>query len=468
MTQSGLVDTLLELHRTRRSCVVRLTQGATKKQLVLAQGALAHAESNLPQEHLAQVLLKLGRLARKDLQSVKDWMGKGKSTSEAVVLATGLDEKALVEGMREQAEVILASMLIWPGSALRLFNGDGLDFIRYRLALPLPEALVAAARRAARDQSLCSTRPMTGRVCALPAAGALAGLPLSSEEAYVYGRVKGPVSIADLVAGLPAGNSKPEELVQRLLILGLLQLESAAGEQAASTDLQNRMAADQVDELLQHFEVASLYEILSVSPDADAEKIKTAYHRLARLYHPDRFEAAGHSPDLRARVERLFTYITGAYTTLSDRAARATYDKLRLQKESQVEVTLQARAAADSDKEKIAQTLFRAGILSLRQKDFEKAVERLRECVWLRPDNPRYHHYFGVAQSEIAALRKEAEKHFLKAIELEPMNADTYLQLGKLYLKVNLPKRAEVQFCEALRWDSENSEAARLLGSLKC
>ncbi len=465
LTHLKLVETLLELHRTRRSCVVRVAHGATKKQLVLSQGALAYAESNLPQEHLAHVLIKLDLLTRKDLQSVSTWMGKGKSSDEAVVLAAGLDEKSLAEGVRAHAEMILASLFAWSEYELRLFDGEGLILRRYQLALRLPEVLVAAARRAAKDRCIPSSCRVTGRICANPAAGALTELPLSSEEAYAYAQVNGPTPMAHLVAMLPAGDGKPEEIIQRLLILGLLKPESAACEQAASTNLQDQLS-NQVDELLQHFEVANLYEILSVPPDADAEKVKTAYHELARLYHPDRFEAKGYSPDFRARVERLFTYITGAYTTLSDRAARARYDETRLQKESQVEATLHGRAAVDSDKEKIAETLFRAGLASFRKKEFEKAVQHLRECVWLRPDSPRYHHYLGVAQSEIAALRKEAEQHLLKAIELEHMNADTYLQLGKLYLKVNLPKRAEAQFHEALRWDSESAEAAKLLGSL--
>lgn len=464
MTHLTLVETLLELHRTRRSCVVRVAHGSTKKQLVLSQGALAYAESNLPQEHLARVLIELELMDRKDLQNVSAWMGKGKSSDEAAVLATGLDENHLAEGVRAQAEMILASLLGWSEYELRLFDADGLPFRRYQLAMPLPEVLVAAARRAVKDGSIPSSCRVTGRICVNPS-GALIGLPLSSEEAYAYAQVDGPTPMAQLAALLPGGDGKPEELIQRLLLLGLLKSESTAGEKAAVTNLQDQLS-DQVDELLQHFEVANLYEILSVPSDADAEKIKTAYHELARLYHPDRFEATGYTSDFRARVERLFTYITGAYTTLGDREARARYDETRLQKESQVEATLHGRATADSDKEKIAETLFRAGLASLRKKQFEKAVEHLRECVWLRPDSPRYHHYLGVAQSEIAALRKEAERHFLKAIEMEHMNADTYLQLGKLYLKVNLPKRAEAQFREALRWDSGNAEAAKLLESL--
>jgi curved DNA-binding protein CbpA len=458
---------LLELHRTQRSCVVRFERSAVKRQLVLSGGLLVYAESNLPEEHLAHVLLSMDLLARQDLKGISSWMKNGKSSEEAIVLATGLDDERLAEAVREQAERILASLFGWAGCELRLFDGNGPIRRRCRLALPLPQALVEAARRAVRDRILpAAIAGMSGFLCADPAAGERANLPLNSAEAYAYAQVSLPTTLAQLVPLLPEGEVKPGELVQRLLLLGLLRLEAAAPEQISSASLQEQQLTGQIDELLQHFEVANHYDILSVPSDANEEVIKSAYHEMARLYHPDRFEAKGFSPGFRAQVERLFTYITGAYTTLCDQAARASYDETRLMKESQVETTLQGRATGDADKDKIAETLFNAGRASIKKKEFEKAVEQLRECVWLRPGNSRYHHYLGVAQAEIVALRKEAEQHFLKAIELENMNADSYLQLGKLYLKVNLPKRAEAQFCEALRWDSENAEALQLIDSL--
>ena len=63
-------------------------------------------------------------------------------------------------------------------------------------------------------------------------------------------------------------------------------------------------------------------------------------------------------------------------------------------------------------------------------------------------------------------MRKEAEQHLLKSIELDGMQAEPYLALGKLYISVNLPRRAETQLQEALRWDPENSEAQKLLREL--
>lgn len=60
------------------------------------------------------------------------------------------------------------------------------------------------------------------------------------------------------------------------------------------------------------------YAVLGVARDADEEKIRTAYHALARQYHPDR--CIGSSSDR-------FRLIKEAYDTLISPESRRTYDK---------------------------------------------------------------------------------------------------------------------------------------------
>jgi molecular chaperone DnaJ len=64
---------------------------------------------------------------------------------------------------------------------------------------------------------------------------------------------------------------------------------------------------------------ASYYELLGVSPSADAEEIKRAYRRLARELHPD---ANGGDVESEAR----FKEVTLAYETLRDPERRRRYD----------------------------------------------------------------------------------------------------------------------------------------------
>ena len=62
------------------------------------------------------------------------------------------------------------------------------------------------------------------------------------------------------------------------------------------------------------------YEILGIEKNADAGKIKSAYRKLAKKYHPDT-----NSGD--AVAEQKFKEVTEAYNVLSDPEKKKLYDK---------------------------------------------------------------------------------------------------------------------------------------------
>lgn len=71
----------------------------------------------------------------------------------------------------------------------------------------------------------------------------------------------------------------------------------------------------------QHAHMATLYDLLELSPDVDISDIKQAYRQMVRKYHPDV------CPSLKAEEStRRFIEIQEAYETLSDPRRRAVYD----------------------------------------------------------------------------------------------------------------------------------------------
>lgn len=65
------------------------------------------------------------------------------------------------------------------------------------------------------------------------------------------------------------------------------------------------------------------YDLLEVSPEANAEAIKKAYYKVAMKYHPDRVGSAE-----KPAAEAKFKSIGEAYQVLSDPALRRRYDEL--------------------------------------------------------------------------------------------------------------------------------------------
>ncbi|MBP1611074.1 MAG: DnaJ-class molecular chaperone with C-terminal Zn finger domain [Acidobacteria bacterium] len=463
----NLVESLLKLDKSKQSGVLRCEGHAYKRQIVARTGRLAFAESNVPDEHLATILIRMGLLKRSHLPGISALMKTGKNSDRAILESTGLSNENMKKAVMEQAVSIMSSLLGREDIKIRFYAGESLVTREIQLDLPLSEILVIAARRAAKEgrppgvthwhQLMLIRNPANLKE--------RLNLPLNSHESFALSLIQAPASAEDVLLQIPAGETKPEELLRRLLLLDLLSIDSpraSGGGEKASLPGHDSIQ-EHLEILLQSFEVSGLYEILSVPTDASNEQIKDAYYKLAKQYHPDRFQSKEHSADLRKTAQKLFTYITGAYATLGDPASRASYDETRNITGSRLKAVIEARAAVEADKEKMADALFSMGRIAFLNGDYDKAVKHLKECVWLCPDVAKYNHHLGSAQAEIPRLRKEAERYFLRALELEFTSVATHISLGKLYLRVNLPRKAEAQFREALRWESDNVEAIRLL-----
>ncbi len=463
-----LTATLLDIHKAGVSTIIRLSRGTEKKQLFIRSGRTVNAESNAPDDHLARILVKLDILPQAGLKKVADLMKTGRISDEAIQQVGGLKPHEIEMGAHEQAIQILASVFSWEDGEIRCYRFEGDTKRRIDLRIPVPDILIAAVRAAVTRGFMPSAiKALKGKLAPeTDLSPELLALPLDAVETMAFTQVRDVSALEELIPFLPQERSNPRELLQRLLLLGYLRLVDPQASGTKEKVSRDSLLAAQLDELLQTYETASLYEVLAIPPDASEDAVKMAYHELAKRYHPDRYQAKGRDPGIHTRAGKVFTQIAAAYAVLSNPVRRAGYDEERLRCANPVESALQAKSAAAMEKEKMADLLYRAGRASIAKGEFEKAVEQLRECVYAQPETARYQHALGVAQSEIPKLRKEAEQHLLKALELDKLQIDAYVDLARLYIKVNLPRRAELYLQQALNWTPGNQEVERMLKEL--
>jgi len=202
------------------------------------------------------------------------------------------------------------------------------------------------------------------------------------------------------------------------------------------------------------------YEIFSMTrDDFTASRLKTNYYALAKKYHPDKYRKYG-SDDINRILEDVLNLFNTAYDVLKDPQRKQNYDTECNTSELKPTVASMAKAGPrPQEMDQIALDNFHQGRNLIQLQKYAEAISFLRRSVQIKPDNAEYNAYLGYAMSKVPQFRKEAEKHFLRSIEINPMNVNTYLHLGRLYKEAHLANKAVAAFQEALRWDPENKVA---------
>jgi ribosomal protein S12 methylthiotransferase accessory factor len=201
----------------------------------------------------------------------------------------------------------------------------------------------------------------------------------------------------------------------------------------------------------------NLYQVLGLTPAAGESEVRHNYYSLAKRLHPDKFS----EEETKNRAEKLFAAITEAYATLSKSESRAEYDK-SLTAASDNKPSAESTAASAAA---MARQNFLHGKSLFDKNEMVKALPFFEHAVEQDEAKEEYHRYLAMVQSRNPRLRKEAEKHFLRALELNPTSAENYAQLGLLYRKMGEDQKGTQNLQQALKWDSENKTARQALES---
>lgn len=104
---------------------------------------------------------------------------------------------------------------------------------------------------------------------------------------------------------------------------------------------------------------------------------------------------------------------------------------------------------------------FKRGVEEFKSGNYWGAAELFRLVTRNFSKNPKAWSYLSLSLSKIPNRLEEAEEALLQAIKLEPFSGEHYANLGHLYLKAGLSKRAHHQFEKALKLDPENAKAKK-------
>jgi len=330
------------------------------------------------------------------------------------------------------------------------------------------------------------------------------GLQLGPEDWFLLSRIDGSTSISELFNLSPKGRDATIEILKRLAEHDLIELDDA-GDEAGSQEkrrvptgstltlptppegwptpwdsfepdaemMESESALDSEMKRFvlyyhEHLEKISYYDLLGVAPDASAGKIKRAYFKLSKVFHPDRF----FRQDLGAfgpLLNEVFRWLNDTRKTLINTRRRGEYDELlgrgllgpwqqsdeqapqtpgdetrfqrplaellgegkRLEREGEYAEAAEFYEAALGQR-RSAELMNRVAECLIRTRDnLDLAETRAREAVELAPETARYQ----VALAYIRELKghtDDAIAGYRRALEIDPSHKGARTRLSRL------------------------------------
>ncbi len=486
LSEHPLAELIREITAAGLSGSLRLSRERAKVAIYFESGQLVFATSNLRTHRLREVVKRSG-LSDTHLNEFPA-KASDEELAAAMIDRRLLKPETLAAIRGNQVCDVLRLALLWIDGTwefdprVRLVDETRVQINVNRLLLEcarhLPTGFIASRLERPSSTYLKADKDLATNL--LPA------------EAFVLSHASDSVTLRELAAISGAGEEEGYRAIYALSLSGLLQRSAwgvalrvdtstgttkapRAGSKAAGA------AAVEVDELA---EVEALfarlniakdhYEVLDIARLATIEEIKSAYHALARRFHPDRFHQS--DPELRNRVESAFARIAQAYETLSDQSQRADYDAKRSPKPAATGRQKPATPAVGSNGAKQsppgaaanrAETSFQHGLDALKRNRHDEAVRFLAEAAMLAPREARYRAHYGHALIRRSNTRRIAETELQAALALEPENTTYRVMLAELYKQLGLHRRAEGELERALAANPKNEAARALLLSLK-
>ncbi len=489
LCETHLAELTRVIHAQRKTGILHLQKDNISKRLYFRDGAIVFANSDSDSERLGQFLIRGGNIDTKTYERAAVMMKQTRRRLGMTLVALGsLDAEKVDALVNEQIQQIIYSIFAWETGQYGFETIDNPVEDDIALKLSTDAILLEGVRKMASDTAI---RKAIGNMDSilLPNETSLlddGNVRLTSSEGFVLSRVDGRTSVADLAAISPLGEEGTLRCAYGLISAGILRVEEPKSKtttrskrvEAAKTEPQQELEdkaapkdeseaiREDVAQRLALLDGATYYEALEVSKGATPSAIKKSYYALAKKYHPDHHLGGGLA-DLQPDLEQILSQLANAYEVLSSPPKQLRYDQTLARDEER-------KPANDGENrypvqtvqtppEVIADRKYHAGLNYYNAADFHHAVENLREAVRLAPSNIVYHKRLGQALTKNPRWRKQAEGHFLHVLEVEPYDAECYLELASIYEEKGLPTRAKKMYEQVLTLDPDDPIAREKL-----
>jgi len=469
----SLVKLLVHLSRNRKTGTLSLKTPVFTKKIYINAGDAIFASSTYEDDRLGEMLLKADKITVEQYDKSVEVLKASKKRQGAILVELGyLTPKDLFWGVKYQVKEIIHSMFLLEEAEYEFEEGEIATQEVITLKMSIGNLIYDGVQKIENWTRIRNEMPDTDSVFKLSAdpLSLFQGIELSSQDKKILSLVDGKRTIKEVIENSWMGSFEALKILYVLWSIGMIEQATAirteeVTAERAEVEAEEAMPLNEilkphseeeealikrVDAIYPKLGGLSMYDLLEVKAGADSDTIKKHYYRLAKEFHPDRYFAVA-DESLKTKLTEIFDSVTKAYNTLKDEKTREEYFR-------SLGTAKKEKAPAEDIK---AEDQFKRGIEEFKKGNFWGAAENFKWAAKLMPKSAQNWSYLSLALSKIPGRLKDAEEALLAAIKLEPFNAEHYSNLGLIYLKAGIKKRASSNFEKALKIDPANEKAKK-------
>jgi len=471
MSLSGLLkhyslpDILLDLQRSDGTGILEIKTDPIFKRIYIKNGIMVFATSNQEEDRLEEILLRAGKITTDQFYQSVDIMKKeGKLQGSALVELGYLKPTELIWAVKHQAEEIILSLFGWEEGKVTLIE-DPLSEETITLKLSAANLIFRGIKRINKPAYFKKISPTMDTILyfSIEPMNLFQDISLTEADKYVLSLIDGNLTVKEILSISSLGNFQTMKTLCAFISTRMIEIKGMGVlEDKSIVEMikEPRTAADlefveKVETLYKKCQSMDHYSILGIEKGATLDQIRRAYYKTAKEFHPDKHFYIS-SGTLKSKLSEVFFYITEAYKTLSDPKLREQYNQTSKVSTPKIKTNNLEKARLRFQEGKVA---FKKGIYS-------DAVELFRQAAYLDSSVAGYHFYLSLAYEKQKNFH-DAQKEIIKAIELDPFNADYISELGYIYLGLGFNLRATTAFEKAIKLDPSNKKAVEALQKIK-
>ena len=461
-----LADLLIGLQKMGKTGILLVETPVSMNTIYFRNGNLIFATVDDEDREIGNILHRWGKITPEEYSRFQGVAGKnGQKEWTELIKAGQVKPEVLHRAVHHLAEKTLLELFHLEQGFFQ-FREEAFSAARViTLPLNMVDLIYRGVKTIHDERRIRNSLPgMKSIVYRNPERTAFQGkITLDDHEKKALFLADGTRTIQEIVRALPLSEAEALRIMCALLQAQVVEIGEDEGETVSpgfehraepGMPEADREPADKIEYLYHELGSLGYHGILNVSRNAPADEIKSAYYRMAREFHPDRYLHL-QSDELREKLNAVFAYITEAYRALTSAEG------------SQAGPAAMSATMSGTDRNReTARKKFDEGLRFFEQDNFDEAFTVFGQAAYLDASVPDYHYYFGLLLFRNNKM-KDAEASIRKALQLDPYNADYIAELGHIYLSLGFETRAKNAFEKALKFSPAHKRASDGLKKIK-